>query len=284
MINDPRIRLLLDAQGSDGGWGFFSGKRSWLEPTVWAMLALGNNSDSKSAVLRGWQLVRGWQAADGSWQANSLVKEPHWTTALAVLLHAVHGGKDEAMRRGIDWLLGVSGSENGLTFRITHFLKPDVVEFDPSLRGWPWRPDCTSWVEPTAHALVALRRVQALSFSGRIQERIDQGEKMLLDRRCRDWGWNYGNRRVFGDDLPSYPETTGIALYGLAGNPRLDIRDSLALARRSLAETRSPLAVAWLSMALRSHGVPVQLPAEPSAPSDILVTALEAVAISGALA
>ena len=284
MTNQARLQVLRAAQGADGGWGFFPGKQSWLEPTVWALLALRTDPQYRDAFQRGWQLVRKWQMPDGAWQANAMVKESHWTTALAVLLHFEEGVHDDAARRGVDWLLGVRGVENSLIFRFGQFLHPKAVEFDASLEAWPWRPKSVSWVEPTAHSLVALRRARTVFPSRQLDLLVDQGEKMLLDRRCRDGGWNYGNRRVLEDDLPSYPETTGVALYGLSGNSKLDVRESLTLARRYCSETHSPLAQAWLALALCAHGVPASLPSESGTPDDILVTAIEAVALSGGVA
>jgi hypothetical protein len=112
------------------------------------------------------------------------------------------------------------------------------------------------------------------------------GEKMILERRCSDGGWNYGNRRVLGEDLRSYPETTALALLGLSGNPALDLRVPLALAKRHWNETRSPLARAWLDVALRSHAAEAPPLGEPLplAPTDTMVNALEIMAHNGVLA
>ena len=273
-----RRRWLLATQNADGGWGYFPAKQSWLEPTAWAMLALDGDSGSE----RAWALVRSWQLPDGSWPACAQAREPHWTTALAVLLHAVRGVHDDSFRRGVKWLLETSGSENGIVFRVAHWLRPRVVEMDPSLKAWPWRPGTSSWIEPTAHALAGLRRA-ADAYGGKaIRERIAEGERMMLERRCRDGGWNYGNRRVLGADLPSYPETTAIALYGLKG-ASADLRAPVALARRFWDETRSPLARAWLRLALWSHGVAVAAGDSPPS-NDVMVVALESIAATGVLA
>jgi hypothetical protein len=108
---------------------------------------------------------------------------------------------------------------------------------------------------------------------------------MILDRRCSDGGWNYGDRRVLGTDLPSYPETTALALLGLAGNRSLDLAAPLAVAQRYLRDTRSPLAKAWLGVCLRSHGVALEPPgATPLAPNDTLINALEIIAATGVMA
>ena len=43
------------------------------------------------------------------------------------------------------------------------------------------------------------------------------GEAQLMDVRSRDGGWNYGSPAALGVDLPSYPETTALALVALQG-------------------------------------------------------------------
>jgi hypothetical protein len=116
-----------------------------------------------------------------------------------------------------------------------------------------------------------------------MEDRIELGEKMILERRCSDGGWNYGNRKVLGTELPSYPETTALALLGLAGNSALDLSGPISVAQKYLRETRSPLAKAWLGVALRSHSVAPELSGSIAA-NDTLINALEIIGGSGVLA
>ena len=96
-----------------------------------------------------------------------------------------------------------------------------------------------------------------------------------MDVRCQDGGWNYGSKTARGDDLRSYPETTGIALVGLQG--RGDLQLSFDLAKRMLDETTLPMARAWLTIALRVNEIPAkELRGDPQ--PDVLITALEALA------
>jgi hypothetical protein len=119
---------------------------------------------------------------------------------------------------------------------------------------------------------------------GELSERVKMGEAQLLDVRCRDGGWNYGSRAVLGNDLPSYPETTALALLGLQG--RNDLEQSLERASQMARDqqdpqglTRSPLSRAWLRIALRLHGIAVDLPlGQPL--RDVLVTAIDAIGAS----
>lgn len=280
----PRFEFLRSTQNADGGWGFFPGKQSWLEPTAYALIALQADTSSRQNFERGWGLMRSWQLAGGSWRPCAAVAEPHWTTSLCVTLHALRGIHDEPFARGVGWLLDTAGIENGLRFRFAHFLSPSVVDLDPSLKAWPWRPGNSSWIEPTAHALVALKKARRFGLRKReIEDRIQLGEKMILERRCSDGGWNYGNRKVLGTELPSYPETTALALLGLAGNNALDLAGPISVARKYWRETRSPLAKAWLGVALRSHSVAPALP-ESIAANDTLINALEIIGASGVLA
>ena len=292
-----RLDFLRSTQNPDGGWGFFPGKQSWLEPTAYALMALHADSASQANFERGWNLMRSWQLPDGSWQPCAAVRKPHWSTALCVTLHCLRGVHDDPLRRGVAWLLDTSGIENRLKYRMAHFVSPSIVELDPSFKAWPWLPGCSSWIEPTAHALVALKKVSRSSATWLpdvpVRARIGMGEQMILERRCSDGGWNYGNRKVLGTDLPSYPETTALALLGLSQgridkssrNPALDLSAPLALALRQWQTTRSPLARAWLAVSLRSHNVPMPAAApRPFASPDTVLAALEIIAANGALA
>lgn len=283
---ESRREFLRAIQNPDGGWGFFPRKQSWLEPSAYAILALHADPDSQAAVDRAWTYLRGLQMADGSWQPCAQVGEPHWTTALGVTLHCVRNIYDDSFRQGVSWLLQTSGSENNLLFRAAHFLRPRVVEMDPSLKAWPWRPGTASWIEPTAHALVALKKASASYGGALLKDRVALGQRMILERRCHDGGWNYGNRKVLGAELPSYPETTALALLGLAGDSSLDLASPLALAKRMWSDTRSPLARAWLGISLKSHGAfPAALSSSIApAPPDTMLAALEAIGATGAMA
>jgi len=194
------------------------------------------------------------------------------------------GESGEVMRKGVEWLVGTAGVESQMYKRVilkigTAFgLVEDQRDF--SLKGWPWKPETASWVEPTAHALVALKqsKIDSSFDNNALRERVRLGEGMLLDVRAKDGGWNYGNRTARGEDLRSYPETTAIALVGLQG--RGDLGRSFDLAKKMLGETQSPLARAWLTIAMRVNGIAVAgalsdgLAGEVS--TDILITALEA--------
>lgn len=271
------LDLIQAAQNADGGWGYFPGKESWLEPTVYALLALAEEPRARPALERGLRLLRSWEIASGGWRAGARVAEAHWATSLVITLHAARGVFEDSTERGVHWLLATRGAETRVVARVAHWLSPQTVELDPALSGWPWEKGTSSWVEPTAHALMALRGVARHGNYAGLGERIAMGDAMLLERRCRDGGWNYGNRRVLGSDLPSQPETTALALMALDGHPDIRWGEMLDRVGALWHQTASPLARAWLGACLLQYrGERPPLPAQGPA-GDILITAVEAI-------
>lgn len=285
---DPRLTLLHAAQNADGGWGYFPGKQSMLEPTVYSLLALAAEESRSAAFARGWRLLESWQLADGSWRGGSVVNQSHWATSLGISLRCAGGVFDERFARAVDWLVTLTGSESQPLARLARWIRPSVVEFDPAFTGWPWQPGTAAWVEPTVHAVMALRQALKHSRDARIAKaiagRIAMGQHMLLDRRCRDGGWNYGNRRVLGADLPSYPETTALALMALDGHAAVDWEWAVGHVEQLWHTARSPLARAWLSACLlqrrgeRPHALANDLHGGDLHSGDILVASIGSIA------
>ncbi len=270
---ESRLEFLLRTQNSDGGWGYFPGRLSWLEPTVYAMLALQGRSDAQRSLARAWPLVDSLQLSDGSWRPSPQVKTGTWVTSLALLLCLLRNPSDVRCRKAVHWLVRVAGAESSLAMRMAsfcHLLASDVnVEF----KAWPWMAGNSSWIEPTAHALMALKRV-AHHPGGDVASRIREGEAMLLSRRDRDGGWNAGNPRIYKVDLPGYPETTALAMLALQG---VSIPGGLVdQARLWLRDSKSSLASAWLIIALRCYGADEPQPTGPAPSSDVLLAALQA--------
>ena len=266
-----RLDALRKAQNPDGGWPYFAGKRSWLEPTVYAALALAG----EPAAERAWRLLQGWQGVDGSWRPSHGVAVENFGTALCVTLALSQGVAGPPVDKGIAWLLGTAGAESTWFNRMLSLAQTTEADRDPKLKGWPWKPDTSSWVEPTAQALIALKKSPAKT--PQLRERIRLGEGELLFVQCRDGGWNYGTRAALKTDLPSYPETTGIALVGLQGHGGLGA--SLDYAAREVTRTTSPLGRAWLRIALRLHGARMpDVDTRANLPRDLQILALEALA------
>jgi hypothetical protein len=271
-----RRGLLRKTQNADGGWGYYPDKQSWMEPTFYAIVALRGDPESAKAVDRAWSLLLSWQQRDGGWKPAAGIPESTWVTALGVTLFTIRGDlvrsdSKTRLKAGVEWLLRATGAESDLVAR----LKARMSRWarDVSNRGWPWRPDTTAWVEPTVHSLIALRRVAVYLGTTELRARIREGEDLLLTVRGRDGGWNYGSREALGVDLPSYPETTALALLGLQHR-------NISGIWMPEDRTYSRLADAWLSIASQVLGrAGSQAPAEP--PRDLMIAALEAIGAPG---
>lgn len=270
-----RIAALLSSQNADGGWGYFAGKRSWLEPTVYGLLALYPQMDQPH-WRRGWDLVRSWQRPDGSWRPNEQVAESHWSTSLAITLHCARKQYDTNFRRGVDWLLASTGEESTSLSRFLGLFVTNHLGHDRKFAGWPWLPETSAWIEPTSHALVALKRAAPHVNGNELRRRVTLAEGMILRRRCADGGWNYGSRSALGVDLPSYPETTALALLGLQSCADADLSEDLSRARVLWQRCEARLGRAWLAISLRNFGVDLPEDDRSMHKSDILATALEA--------
>jgi hypothetical protein len=158
--------------------------------------------------------------------------------------------------RAAAWLLSQTGQETSFVFRLRMRLLNvhlDDVEFD----GWPWFPGAAAWVTPTALSILAMKKYSSAGSSphnDRIHNRIDEGRRFLLSRRCRDGGWNHGSSKALGYDSGSYPETTGAALLALHDSSASELASAEALAERQLPACRSMEAASWLTLGLASRG------------------------------
>lgn len=262
-----RREHLRATQNPDGGWGYFAGRQSWLEPTFYAMLALRGDP----AADRAWNLVKSWQNPDGGWRPSAQVSSSTWVTALGVTLCTEHQDYGPSFDNGLRWLLGTTGFESYWFSRLVHRVLGRGVDRDTSNRGWPFFRDTTAWVEPTALSLIALRRAAARVQNRELRSRVEEGENLLMLLRCRDGGWNYGNSAALGVDLPSYPETTALAVLGLG-------RRAPAGYTWGQSQTGSRMADAWLRIAFGDRWS-FNPPSDP--PPDLMIAALEAIAASG---
>ncbi len=140
-----RLERIEAAQNADGGWGYFPGKESWLEPTVYALLALREQTRARAAFEKGWRLVRSWDAAGGGWRAGARVAEPHWASSLVVTLYGAMGVQDAALARGVEWLVASRGAETRAIARVkTHHWAGATLSMKNlfgvvpgALYGWP---------------------------------------------------------------------------------------------------------------------------------------------------
>jgi hypothetical protein len=244
------IDFLLTAQNPDGGWGACQGKRSNTEATAFAHLALRTIRDRSltASIDRGlnWLIKR--QNHDGSWPLTDQLNPGSWTTALVVLSLAHVEMHQQQALRGANWLLSQEGRDPGWLNSLLYRWAPHMLatHLNPDLKGWPWTANAFSWVEPTAYALIALKKLRPHFQSTRAEDRIRQGELLLYDRMCKGGGWNYGNSVVLGEELPPYPDTTAIALIALQDRQTAESNQlSLQALQHMLSDVDSGLTLGW---------------------------------------
>jgi len=264
---DQLRRALLASRNSDGGWGYHAGKHSRLEPTAWALLALAEDpaADTTSALV---EVLARWQRPDGLLTCVPSAPPNLAFNGLATiaLLHAAHAHPDLAL---IDPLLGrllrgivaIKGSTFSLAQRAFLWLVPSATtsQQDNDLRGWPWVEGTFSWVEPTAWCLLALKRSRLQMAPAPGAGRIEEAERLLLDRCCTGGGWNYGNSNMLGKQLMAYVPTTAVGLLAMRDRRvTAEVRRSVDfLARHRTAEV-SGMALSLAAIALGACGLPVE--------------------------
>lgn len=210
----PMSSRLLQLQNPDGGWGTTEGRPSNAECTALSSLALPEDS---AHAQRGLSWLLAHQRPDGSWAWTDEVEAPSWASSLGVLALASAGRDSEAVERGVEWLLDLEGRGSDWRGFLRRLLTGNrASDLDLELKGWPWAAGTFSWIEPTAWALLALKKAAA-GPERRARRRILEAEKMILDRECRDGGWNHGSPRVLGVEIEAYPDTTALGMLALQG-------------------------------------------------------------------
>ncbi len=192
-----------------GGWGYAPGQAAHLEPTCLALLALSREPQRFEAALRsGQDWLRQCAAGDGTYRLARGRPEAVWPTALVLFVQTMLDS-DSAMRQETAAaLLARKGRQ------ADNRDDEDINDIDGNLIGWPWAEGNFSWVEPTAWACLALRRVGQGDHP-----RVREGLDLLLDRALEEGGVNYGNRRIFGIALEPIPAPTALMLLALQGRP-----------------------------------------------------------------
>jgi hypothetical protein len=220
--------LLASLRNADGGFGVGTGQPSEIEPTALAALALDD------AGARGWLAEHQREEGSFSFSAGPYINDS--VTGLGAL--ALGPGRER--ERALDHLEST---------RARHVDSTSAIPIDESAVGWAWAKGTTSWVEPTATALWALRLTRPSSVG------VKDAVALLRDRESVGGGWNYGNRVVLGEELPPFVQTTGIALVGLSGmDPDLEERGLDTLSRLWRVERAGGLSLSTTLAAFRVHG------------------------------
>jgi len=230
-----RLRnLLLQRELTTGGFQEQPGGDFRPDATAWSILALAANGDDNKSIDHSRQRLAKEQKEDGRVSITADYPEAFWPTALAVLAWQGDAAFKEVQLKAVHFLINTAG---------LHWPRQEnsPLGHDTSISGWPWVNATHSWVEPTALALLAL------SISDKADHlRARQATRMLLDRQLTSGGWNYGNTRVYGQELRPMPASTGLALQALAGHAKqVEVEQSLVYLESIIDNTRTPFSLAW---------------------------------------
>lgn len=257
------LPFLQKAQNEDGGWGFQPGLRSRVEPTCWAALALGEFPGFRSGdemVDRSARFLRDAQLPDGSWPASAGQEKGCWVTSLACWALRSRGDSRRETARGLRWLCNAWPREGGLWWRLQARITGSrklAIQND-KYRGWSWTPNTSSWVEPTAYALLALRSTAEGLIPRATMRRKQLAEAMLYDRMCPGGGWNSGNPVVYGVAGEPQLGATAWALLALQDNShRPENRKSIAWLESNWTRIQGPASLALAAICLETYGRPV---------------------------
>jgi hypothetical protein len=248
-VIDPAVlrQTLAAARRDDRGWGYYAGNASRLEPTCWALLAFGGGDPDpdRGAFLARAQQSTGWLLERPEWPINIGFNGLVAFTWLADVALSTDAGRRQLLAALID--------SKGIQTPQTDYLRQDN-----SLQGWSWIDSSFSWVEPTCWGLLALKKARSGASSAAARARIAEAERLLIDRCCRDGGWNYGNAEVMGQTLRPHGPTSALGLLAL--QDRRDepaVRRSLAYLEQHGADETSAVALGLALICLDVYGRPL---------------------------
>lgn len=244
---DP-LEALASLACPGGGWSYAPDRPAHLEPTCLALLALSRQRQRFDAVVesgRNW--LRQCGAGDGTYRLERGRPEAIWPTALVLFVEATFGADNASLQQTAAALLAYQG-------RRMEGCDDDTSDIDERLLGWPWAEGNFSWVEPTAWACLALRRIGCGDHP-----RVEEGLKLLRDRTLANGGVNYGNRRIFGISLEPIPTPTALMLLALQGRPdepnlTASVEYLRCLASSTLTNSDDLEHLCWATLALDVHG------------------------------
>ncbi len=256
MFDLTALRESLAARAHpQGGWGYVSGQLPHPEPTSLALLALASDTARFAApIAAAMQSLQANAAPDGSYRFARGRAEAAWPTALALFARSVLG--ESSLAPTVERLKALRGRLMKADPEVA-----DMMDIDVQLVGWPWAEGNFSWVEPTAWAVMALRRAGA----GNCPE-VAEGIRLLLDRAFDEGGVNYGNRRVLGRMTEPIPTPTALMLLAVQGVPDQPRIDSALRYLRKEAEQANDLEhLGWSRLAFaawREHPAVGDAPAK----------------------
>jgi hypothetical protein len=269
-VEEVCLPFLRNAQNRDGGWGFHPQSESRVEPTCWALQALGasSNPEAEAGIARGLQFLRAAQLGDGSWPSTPEEKSGCWVTSLGCWVLLTAADSSGAATAGIKWLCH---DRPGDTTPWRRFLarfsaQKELHPVNRSYRGWGWTPGTSSWVEPTSFALISLEQASREQLPPEASRRRQLATAMLYDRMCPGGGWNCGNPKVYGVAGEPLVIPTVWALIALRDNPtRQENVMSLGWLERNIANIGSAGSLALARICMETYGRkwPANAPALP---------------------
>jgi hypothetical protein len=249
-------QTLVHAANPAGGWGYYASKRSRIEPTCWALLALAEAADQEPGEWNAFAaphlaFLTACRRADGLLVENGQ-SPPNFTTngfAATALQHFPSWRPNPVATRLLEGIAAIKGVG----------VKTANPRQNDLLQGWPWTPETFSWVEPTSWCVMALKRARSDVHNDAAEARIREAETLLLNRICTSGGWNFGNANAFGQDLRPYVPTTAIGLMAVQ-NARNDpaVQRTVAYLDRARFSEPSAMALGLTAVALRLYGRPVE--------------------------
>ena len=261
LIAGTCVAVLQDIQNSDGGWGYSASSESRVEPTCWALRVLKSPAFDvdQHALVRAREFLLKNQTKDGYWTAAPEMQTANWVTSLACAVLSDEADAKSAVSAGLTWLCADYPLDSSWWMRYLRRLRRDrnVSEMNDTYRGWGWTPRTSSWVEPTAFALMALEECQASETSAALNRR-ELAVKLLYDRMCPGGGWNCGNPRVYGVAGQPLVLPTAWALLALRHYPDHESKNlSLAWLREEVSKIESPASLAAATLCLEAYDEPV---------------------------
>lgn len=228
------LEALRAACRPDGGWPYYAGKSSRLEPTCWALLALRAAGERVSA-----DVLSAWPRRDRLLADRPGGNINYAFNGLAAIVLAAFGVSDRALLDGL------------IAARAVALPESTVNRQDNSIQAWSWTDGTFSWVEPTAWVLAGVKRLGAGTDISELQARIADAERLLADRVCQGGGWNHGNSNMLGLELAPYVSVTALALLALSDKPsHPGVAPSLAWLERNRFAESSAMALGLTRIAL----------------------------------